>query len=122
LAGDVPAPAAVELMMTRLAALTIIVWAIGLVAAVRAQSADPSLGRHLAETVCGECHQIDAAGRKPESNPPAPSFVDISRMPSTTELAIKVFLRSSHPHMPDLILSAAEIDSVAAYILGLAEK
>jgi hypothetical protein len=48
--------------------------------------------------------------------------VDISRMPSTTELAIKVFLRSSHPHMPDFILSSAEVDSVAAYILGLAEK
>jgi mono/diheme cytochrome c family protein len=102
--------------------LTIVVWSIGFVAPVRAQSADSSLGRHLAETVCVACHQIENAGQKPESKPPAPSFVDISRMPSTTELAIKVFLRSSHPHMPDFILSSAEIDSVAAYILGLAEK
>ena len=43
-------------------------------------------------------------------------------MPSTTELAVKVFLRSSHPHMPDIILSPEEIDSVTAYILGLARR
>jgi mono/diheme cytochrome c family protein len=43
-------------------------------------------------------------------------------MPSTNELAIKVFLRSSHPTMPNIILSPEEIDSVAAYIVGLAGK
>jgi hypothetical protein len=36
----------------------------------------------------------------PGKNPAAPSFVDISRMPSMSELAIKVFLRTSHPTMP----------------------
>jgi len=40
-------------------------------------------------------------------------------MPSTNELAIKVFLRTSHPTMPNFILSPEEIDSVAAYILSL---
>jgi hypothetical protein len=43
-------------------------------------------------------------------------------MPSTNELAIKVFLRSSHPTMPNIILSPEEIDSVATYIVGLAGK
>jgi mono/diheme cytochrome c family protein len=101
------------------AAITACAGLIGLAPAAGAQTADPSIGRRLAETVCGECHQIDAAS-PPGSNPAAPSFVDISRMPSMTQLAIKVFLRSPHPHMPDIILSPEEVDSVAAYIVGLA--
>lgn len=43
-------------------------------------------------------------------------------MPSTTELSLKVFLRSSHKNMPNFILSPEEIDSVTAYILGLKKK
>jgi mono/diheme cytochrome c family protein len=87
-----------------------------------AQSADPSLGRHLAETTCVACHQVgpEASPKNPKAN--APSFVGISRMPSTNELAIKVFLRTSHPTMPNIILSPEETDSVAAYIVGLAKK
>lgn len=88
----------------------------------KAQSLDSSLGQHVAEKSCSECHQIDARSfpEKPQMN--APSFVAIARMPSTNELAIKVFLRSSHRHMPDIILSREEINSVAAYIMGLAKK
>jgi mono/diheme cytochrome c family protein len=96
------------------------VGSIAIATAAGAQTVDPSIGRRLAETVCSECHQIDV-GSPPGSNPAAPSFVDISRMPSMTELAIKVFLRSPHPHMPDIILSPEEIDSIAAYIVGLAQ-
>ena len=94
----------------------------GFVPAASAQSADPALGRRLAETVCSACHQIDAASPDPGASSNAPSFVDISRMPSTNELAIKVFLRSSHPTMPNIILTPEEIDSVAAYIVGLTQK
>jgi mono/diheme cytochrome c family protein len=86
------------------------------------QSVDPSVGRHLAETVCSACHQIDATSPNPGPSSGAPSFVDISRMPSMSELAIKVFLRTSHPAMPNFILSSEEIDSVTAYILSLARK
>jgi len=87
-----------------------------------AQSADPSLGGHLAETTCVACHQVgpEASPKNPKAT--APSFVDISRMPSTNELAIKVFLRTSHSTMPNIILSPEEMDSVAAYIVGLAKK
>lgn len=87
-----------------------------------AQSADPSLGRQLAETVCSSCHQVDPNSDKPSPNPAAPSFVAISRMPSMSDLAIKVFLRSSHPTMPNFIFTSEEIDSVTAYIRGLAKK
>jgi mono/diheme cytochrome c family protein len=86
------------------------------------QSVDPSVGRRLAETVCSACHQISATSPNPSPNPAAPSFVDIARMPSTSELAIKVFLRTSHPTMPNFILTPEEIDSVTAYILSLARE
>ncbi len=88
-------------------------------ASARAQSADTSLGKHLAETVCSACHQIDPDSPAPSPNPKAPSFLAISRTPSMSELAIKVFLRSSHPTMPNIILSPEEIDSVTAYIRSL---
>jgi mono/diheme cytochrome c family protein len=92
------------------------------VTASSAQSVDPSVGRHLAETVCSACHQISATSPNPGPSSGAPSFVAISRMPSMSELAIKVFLRTSHPTMPNFILSPEEIDSVTAYILSLAQK
>jgi mono/diheme cytochrome c family protein len=105
--------------MTRIIIVAALAGLAGLASAAYAQSADPSLGRRLAETVCSECHQIDATSPNPEAKSGAPSFVAISRMPSMTELAIKVFLRSSHPTMPNLILTPDEIDSVAAYIRSL---
>ena len=40
-------------------------------------------------------------------------------MPSTTAESLGVFLRTSHPTMPNLVLSAAERDDVIAYILSL---
>jgi len=86
-----------------------------------AQSADPSIGRHLAEKQCSVCHKIGASAPG-DKTPVAPSFTDISRMPSANELSLKVFLRSSHPKMPNIILSPEEIDSVASFIVGLKEK
>jgi len=81
-----------------------------------------AVGRRLAETTCSACHQIGAAASSQSPKSGVPSFMDISRMPSTNELAIKVFLRSLHPTMPNIILSREEIDSVAAYIVSLARK
>jgi mono/diheme cytochrome c family protein len=108
--------------MTKFVIATALVVSIGFVTSASAQSADPSVGRHLAKTVCSACHQTDATSTTPGPNPATPSFVDISRMPSMSELAIKVFLRSPHPSMPNIILSPEEIDSVTAYIRGLTRK
>jgi mono/diheme cytochrome c family protein len=40
-------------------------------------------------------------------------------MKSTTPLAIKVFLQSSHEPMPNFILKKHDIDDLAAYIMSL---
>jgi len=109
--------------MSKLAILaTALAAHLGFLLPAAAQSADPAIGRNLAETSCSACHRIDAASPPKIANLDAPSFLDISRMPSTTELAIKVFLRTSHNSMPNFILSPEEIDSVAAYIVGLTKK
>ncbi len=89
---------------------------------LRAQTADPTVGRHLAQTVCADCHQIAPGSAAKTPNTGAPSFVDVAQMPSTTELSIKVFLRSSHRAMPNILLTTEEIDSVAAYIVGLRKQ
>lgn len=81
---------------------------------------NPSSGRQIATTTCGSCHYTFATkGSKTEV---PPSFEDIANLTSTTALSLKVFLRSNHKQMPNLILSDAEADDVIAYILSLKRK
>lgn len=108
--------------MTKLKPLTaVFLTSIAALPSAYAQSVDPTVGRQLAEKVCSTCHQVGQAPTPQPENSMAPSFLDISRMSSTNELAIKVFLRTSHPTMPNIMLDREEADSVAAYIVGLAK-
>lgn len=106
----------------KFAAPSLLIAIAGAAAPAAAQSTDPAAGRRLAASLCAECHRIDEKTPAKDETSLAPSFVDVARLPSTTELAIKVFLRSSHRRMPNLILTVDEIDSLAAYIVGLAPK
>ena len=90
--------------------------------AAAAQRPETATGRRLAETVCAACHQVEANPTAPSPNPDAPRFGDVARMASTTELSLRVFLRSTHPTMPNFILSANEIESLSSYILSLANR
>jgi len=45
--------------------------------------------------------------------------VDVANMPSTTALSLRVFLRSNHNAMPNLIIPDSETDDLIAYILNL---
>lgn len=106
----------------KLALVSTLAFLAGAVSPALAQSADASGGASLVHDTCATCHAVgsDASAKSPD--PKAPRFLDVAKMPSTTELSIKVFLRSSHKNMPNFILSPEEMDSVAAYILGLAKK
>lgn len=79
---------------------------------------DPVAGRIFAERECGDCHDISREGGDYPLNP-APSFLDVATQRSTTALSLRVFLRSTHREMPDLILTQREQDDVIAYILSL---
>ncbi len=77
------------------------------------QVGDPAAGKQLAERTCQECHGAQNMSHN------APAFSAIAAMPSTTALSLDVFLRTSHPTMPNLILSDTDRGDLIAYILSL---
>ena len=79
---------------------------------------DLAQGQGLANDVCAECHNVEPQGTGP-SMVGAPAFQEVADLPSTTELSLRVFLRTPHRVMPDLILSPQETDDVISYILSL---
>ena len=76
-----------------------------------------SLGRHVAIELCSSCHRVTAGQSRPRQN--AASFFAIANLPSTTALSLKVFLRSNHKGMPNLIVSEPDSDKLIDYILSL---
>jgi mono/diheme cytochrome c family protein len=94
----------------------------GLIAPVLAQDApgDIASGRHIADALCAACHQIDLG--QPEKSTAAPGFAQVAKLPSTTALALNVFLQSSHTHMPNYQLTRQETDDIVAFIMSLKEK
>jgi cytochrome c len=83
-------------------------------------SGSASDGHRLAEAWRKDCHAIEAttAGTTGAANA-APAFTAIANQPSTTELSLKVFLRSSHQSMPNLVITSDQADDLANYILSL---
>jgi mono/diheme cytochrome c family protein len=81
---------------------------------------DGLAGHRLAQRWCSNCHAIDPVPQ--HANDTAPTFAAIANMPSTTPLALSVFLQTPHAQMPDLHLSRNEIDDLTTYILSLRRK
>lgn len=75
-------------------------------------------GKVVAESWCANCHIVSRQARGPAGDA-APPFVAIARMPSTTEMSLRAFLRTPHARMPDYQLSQAELEGVVTYILSL---
>jgi hypothetical protein len=65
---------------------------------------------------------VDPEARAPRSINIGPAFRDIANTPGMTATAIRVFLTSSHPTIPNLVLTRAEIANVTAYILSLRDQ
>lgn len=74
-------------------------------------------GRRVAETWCANCHVIGPGARGPAGDA-APPFAAVAAMPSTTEIALRVFLQTPHARMPDYRLTQAELDGVVTWILA----
>ena len=97
----------------------------GLVPACAVEQADLlDEGRRIARESCAQCHLLDAAGKpaSPDQRMQGPAFAAVAAMPSTTSVAIKVFLKTPHANMPNIMLSEAEIDALAVYILSLRSR
>ena len=74
-------------------------------------------GHRLAGAWCQECHAIEATPTRKTTA--APDFADIASRPSTTALSLKVFLRTSHPSMPNIVIAPDQADDLVNYILSL---
>jgi mono/diheme cytochrome c family protein len=77
------------------------------------QPGDAAAGKRLADATCAGCHSAPVGPRR------APDFRAIAAMPSTTALSLGVFMRTSHPTMPNVMLTPTELDDVISYILSL---
>jgi mono/diheme cytochrome c family protein len=84
-----------------------------------AQDADVAAGHAFAQEACRPCHMVEAEESSPRRIVIGPAFRDVAKTPGMTATALRVFLTSSHPKMPNLILTPEEISDVSAYILSL---
>lgn len=79
---------------------------------------DVSKGANLARITCSQCHAV-RYGQLRSPNPMAPNFTSIATTLGMTDRVLRVWLQTSHPTMPNIILSQSEKDDVVAYILSL---
>ena len=77
-----------------------------------ARAADIEQGEKLAKRWCAACHLV--APDQNRATPDTPSFAAIARREDAPPLP--AFLAMSHPRMPDMGLSRAEIADLAAFI------
>ena len=79
---------------------------------------DAVKGAAYAEAQCAECHALaHNADRSPVAD--APPFRAIANTSGMTRTALKVFFRTPHPTMPNLLIPADQQDNLIAYIMGL---
>jgi mono/diheme cytochrome c family protein len=86
----------------------------------RTATADQARGRILAEQQCSHCHAVKRD--EVSSDPEAPSFAEVAAEPSITEYMLRVFLKTSHPTMPNLIIKPEDVDDLVSYIMSLKPK
>jgi len=89
--------------------------------ALNATAQDVVAGHAFAREVCKSCHVVEPTNASPRMVVIGPSFQDIANTKGMTATALRVFLTSSHPKMPNLILTPEETADVIAYILSLRE-
>jgi cytochrome c len=73
-------------------------------------------GQSLTQAWCAGCHAVGPLAGSARQNL---DFETIARMPSTTELSLRVFFGSSHRGMPNIIIKGRDLDDIVAYILSL---
>ena len=80
-------------------------------------NADAARGGLLSEQSCSQCHGVrpDQAS----TNPKAPTFSVIAAEPSVTAISLRVFLRTPHATMPNIMLKPDDTDDIIDYLLSL---
>ena len=86
-----------------------------------AQDADVAAGAAYAKQVCAPCHAV-LPNQQISPLPQAPTFQKVANIPGMTEMSLSVWLQSSHPTMPNIILKQDDLRNVVAYIHSLEDK
>lgn len=76
-------------------------------------------GFAYAHAHCAECHGVESAADDFSPNVDAPDFSEVANTPGMTERALRVWLQTSHPTMPNFIIPANVRDDLVAYIMSL---
>jgi mono/diheme cytochrome c family protein len=76
-------------------------------------------GHSFARAACSACHVVDAEQRPTRRIYIGPSFRNIANTPDTTAIALHVFLTTSHPKVPNPVVTSEQMADVIAYILSL---
>ena len=80
---------------------------------------DIAAGHSFAHEACSACHVVDAEERPPRRIFIGPAFRSIANTPGMTVTALRVFLTTSHPKVPNPIIMSEQMAHVIAYILSL---
>lgn len=86
-----------------------------------ASDGDAARGLAYAEANCGSCHRV-GPGLEMSPYPAAPPFEEIANTPGMTRIALGVWMQSSHPSMPQLVVGPERLDDVHAYLLTLKRR
>ncbi|HEX7532153.1 MAG TPA: c-type cytochrome [Methyloceanibacter sp.] len=91
------------------------------VSGAAAQEGDVTAGAAYAKQICASCHAV-LPNEQISPLPQAPTFQTVANLPGMTEMALSVWLQSSHPTMPNIILKPDDLRNVVAYITSLKTK
>ena len=78
-------------------------------------------GLAFAQSVCSSCHNVLRTEDLSPNNE-APTFKEIANTPGMSITALTVWSRTSHPTMPNLVISPNDMDDLIAYILSLRDR
>jgi cytochrome c1 len=84
--------------------------------ALAQQVGDPQAGFTYAKEVCSKCHGIS---EEKSPLPKATRFREVADRPGITGTALRVWMETSHPSMPNIVVAHQDMLNVIAYILDL---
>ena len=85
-----------------------------------AQDGDIAAGHSFARAACSACHGVDAEQQRPPRRIViGRAFRNIANTRNMTATALRRFLMTSHPKMPNPIVTPEQMADVIAYTLSL---
>ena len=84
-------------------------------------SGSPRDGFAVANQICSECHAVKS-GEAVSPHLRAPTFQKVANAPGMNAMTLRVWFQTSHPSMPNLMLSEKDGDDLIAYILSLKKR